>query len=65
MSSDKGLKGAIESLFETANLYAVLGAEKSASDADLKKAYRKKSLVHHPDRPGGHKVFGLWLFSLI
>ena len=57
MSSEKGLKAAIQSLFETADLYAVLGAEKTASEAELKRAYHKKSLLHHPDRPGGNKVF--------
>ena len=55
MASDKGLKASIESLFETSDLYTVLGAERSASEAELKRAYHKKSLLHHPDRPGGDK----------
>ena len=30
--------------------YKILGVDKSASEADIKKAYRKKSLEWHPDR---------------
>ncbi|XP_047515372.1 dnaJ homolog subfamily C member 7 isoform X1 [Pieris napi] len=30
--------------------YKILGIEKTASDDDIKKAYRKRALVHHPDR---------------
>lgn len=35
------------------NLYNVLGVEKSSSQEDIKKAYRKLSLLHHPDRNNG------------
>eukprot|EP00571_Detonula_confervacea_P010432 CAMPEP_0172302276 /NCGR_PEP_ID=MMETSP1058-20130122/4005_1 /TAXON_ID=83371 /ORGANISM="Detonula confervacea, Strain CCMP 353" /LENGTH=414 /DNA_ID=CAMNT_0013012699 /DNA_START=78 /DNA_END=1322 /DNA_ORIENTATION=- len=34
----------------TTNLYATLGIPKSASQPDIKKAYRKAALKHHPDK---------------
>ena len=33
--------------------YEILGVPKSASEKDLKSAYKKKSMQHHPDRTGG------------
>ena len=35
--------------------YDVLGVEKSADEAELKKAYRKKAMEYHPDRNSGDK----------
>ncbi|KAK8866123.1 hypothetical protein IAR55_001274 [Kwoniella newhampshirensis] len=35
--------------------YKVLGVSKDATDADLKKAYRKQSLQHHPDKQPAEK----------
>lgn len=32
--------------------YEILSLEKTASDADIKKAYRKLSLLTHPDKNG-------------
>ena len=32
--------------------YEILGLEKSASDGEIKKAYRKLSLLTHPDKNG-------------
>jgi DnaJ-class molecular chaperone len=33
--------------------YNILGIDKSSTADDIKKRYRKLSLKHHPDRPGG------------
>lgn len=32
------------------DFYSILGVKKNASPADIKKAYRKLSLQHHPDK---------------
>jgi curved DNA-binding protein len=37
--------------------YNTLGISKSASEADIKSAYRKMAMKHHPDRGGDEKKF--------
>ena len=36
------------------NYYKILGVPENATQTDIKKEFRKKSLVYHPDRPGGN-----------
>ena len=38
-------------------LYKILGIAKNATEKDIKKAYRKLALTHHPDRGGDEEKF--------
>ena len=37
--------------------YNSLGVQKNASNDEIKKAYRKKAMEHHPDRGGNEETF--------
>jgi curved DNA-binding protein CbpA len=41
----------------TTDLYRTLGVRKNATPAQIQKAYRKKAMVHHPDRSGSAEAF--------
>lgn len=36
--------------------YKILGIDKNASADDIKKAFKKAAMAHHPDRPGGNEA---------
>lgn len=38
------------------SMYETLGIARNASSAEIKRAYRKRAMSHHPDRPGGSDV---------
>lgn len=40
-----------------ADYYDTLGVKEDASDADIKKSFRKLAQVHHPDRGGNEETF--------
>lgn len=42
---------------DTQQLYDVLGVPKEATEAEIKKAFRKLTLIHHPDKGGDETKF--------
>ena len=42
---------------DTNKFYELLGIDKSATEADIKKAYRKQAMQHHPDKGGDPEKF--------
>jgi len=42
---------------DTTKFYKLLEVDKSASDAEIKKAYRKLAVKHHPDKGGDPETF--------
>ena len=44
------LAGSIQELFGCTDLYVILGVASTASDVEIKRAFRRKALSLHPDK---------------
>src|SRR5579871_5833914 len=47
----------VSKISSSKSLYDVLNLEKTATSAEIKKAYYRLALIHHPDRSGDPKEF--------
>lgn len=45
----------LEELIKEQDYYAILGVAKTASEAEIKKAYRRRAVQTHPDKTGGDR----------
>ena len=44
---------------KTKDYYKILGVARDCTETEIKKAYRKESLIHHPDKGGDEEKFKL------
>lgn len=51
------IKSQMIEAFNTDNLYEVFNLDQNASEADIKKSFRKLALIHHPDKGGNETKF--------
>eukprot|EP00930_Biecheleria_cincta_P066632 TRINITY_DN5283_c0_g2_i3.p1 TRINITY_DN5283_c0_g2~~TRINITY_DN5283_c0_g2_i3.p1 ORF type:complete len:515 (-),score=107.27 TRINITY_DN5283_c0_g2_i3:12-1520(-) len=54
---DGSTGGSKEKDVDTTKLYETLGVDKEAKENEIKKAYRKLAVKHHPDKGGDPEVF--------
>jgi len=52
-----GQGGSDDEEVDTEGLYKILGVNKNATDREIKKAFKKAALKHHPDRGGDAEKF--------
>ena len=63
---DKRLQVSSNSFFPfPASFFLVLGVGKDATDEEIKKGYRKRALVHHPDRHTQAEEVTIWDWSVM
>jgi len=51
------MRGGPKKDVDTTRFYKLLGVEKTASTAEIKKAYKKSALKNHPDKGGDIEKF--------
>jgi DnaJ-class molecular chaperone len=47
------------------NFYNILGVKETSSQDEIKKAYRKLAIEHHPDKGGSEETFKKFSFYII
>jgi DnaJ family protein C protein 9 len=57
MDEDSSAIAQLNAAFGTADIYAILKVEKSATANEISKAYKKLALKHHPDKGGDKTKF--------
>jgi DnaJ family protein C protein 9 len=57
MEDDSHIANQIYEVFGDQSLYEILGINKDANSDEIKKAYRKAALTHHPDKGGNSEKF--------
>ena len=53
----RGGRGGPRKEVNTTRYYELLVVEKTATEVEIKKAFRKQAMVHHPDRGGNADTF--------
>lgn len=55
----------MSSQFDSDDMYTVLGVQRNAEISEIKKAYKKLSLKHHPDKNPNNKEEAEEIFKKI
>ena len=63
MEVDNSLSEQIAAAFGDKTLYEVLSVERTASNEDIRRGYRRMALKLHPDKGGTMYIVGLFVYS--